>query len=250
VCYITAGAAFFWLLVWGALTLWALLARRQPGPVVTMAAGFRSLGRLRSWLFVMARLLMDPLVWFLSSWSFFYMQNLLHIPRGDPDGVAWQQRLSLITGVSAVVGLALGALVSDIPALLGLRLSTTRASVLGAGGVLMALSAAALSFATAPVQFVIFAAITTAAYQAVSVNLYASLAGGISSRGVGLVVGLGTALALIPSFLLGPMTGKLMDHDTLRYAFIGFGMLALLGTVPAFFVAWSLRSEESSSAAG
>jgi MFS family permease len=239
VFFVTAGVLFFWLLVWGGLSLWAVLApsKRMAKPE-RIVDGFRALGLLRSWLYVVARVLIDPLNSFLLMWGFSYMMEKFHL------SLANSSQFAIVFGL-AIGGALLGALISDIPALLGLRLATARSIVIAASGVVMLLAAAGVGFMPNAMMFVVLAALAIAAYQSLSVNLYASLAGGVPSRGVGMVVGIGATLSGVLTAVLTYAVGSFLRSNLgMVPLFVLFGVLAFLGAVPAFFVAWSLRSVE------
>ncbi len=239
VFFVTAGVLFVLFLLWSGLLLWAW---RRPClssvRTETMFEGFCALGKLRSWLYVLAHLLIAPLNYLLVFWVPHFMQRTFAVALTD------LSQFAVVISAAGIGGALVGALASDIPALSGFRLAALRSIVIPVSGILLLLASLGMAIASKPMMFITFAALATAAYQALLVNLYACIAGAVSPRGVGLVVGIGVMCASIMGWVLSFVVGSLHDYFGMTPLFVLMGISAFLGTIPAFFVARSLRFAE------
>lgn len=241
VFFVTASVCVFWLLLWGVLALWAWLSPYPVVPGERIADGFSALKKWQSWAYVGARLLVDPLYLFLLYWAPECMRRTFGMSAFE---TANHYYVYIIAGMA---GALFGGFMSDIAALIGLKLSLSRMILLAMSGVGILFAIICAGSTKNAIAFVTFIAIANAAYQSLLINLHASIAGTVSSRGIGVVVGIGTLFGIaLAAGLNNTMTSMLNRHEMVPM-FVCYGLMVLFGSVLALFVGWGLRATERSS---
>jgi ACS family hexuronate transporter-like MFS transporter len=229
--FVAAGlAGFVWLALW--LTLYRDRPRADHQPVAPLSWG-SLLGQRRTWSFVAAKLLTDPVWWFFLYW----LPDFFQKTRGLAIQASWVH-LVTIYGIVTVLSLAGGWLTGRL-AHAGLSLNRARkiGLLVPACCALPVLLASRADNWTA----VLLIGLAMGAHQAWSANLYTTVSDMFPAQVVGRVIGLGATAGSLGGIGFQLYAGDLLDRFTASgYVGPGYAVLFTLCS-SAYLIAFAVQ---------
>lgn len=217
-----------WVIVWFA-TPWRTHAAVAPATSQTTGIPLATILRRRAtWVFILMRFMLDPVMYFMMFWIPKYLSEVRHVPFEEIGGLFWIPFLAL--GISNI----LGGYFSDN--LIKRNITTDRARKIVMG------FAAALTLAVPLTEFTSSVAIAVAlmalymfAHGCWITNYITAISDVFGSRATSTVVGLSGTAGALSSLILNPMIGKIIGEYTYKPLWIACGLL-----YPIAFVAFIL----------
>jgi ACS family hexuronate transporter-like MFS transporter len=217
-----------WVIVW-LLLPWKGVEAKAVQPQNALKIPFSAILKQReTWVFVLVRFLLDPVMYFMMFWIPKYLSNVRHVPFDRIGQLFWIPFLSL--GVSNI----LGGFFSDQ---LGKReIGTGRARKIVMG------CAAALTLAVPLTEFTSSVGIAVAcmalymfAHGCWITNYITAISDVFGPGATSTVVGLSGTAGALSSLILNPMIGKIVQDYSYKPLWIASGLL-----YPAAFIAFVL----------
>jgi len=207
-----------WVVVWLAVS-WrsqvAVMAPAAQTAVIPLAAILR---RRATWVFILMRFMLDPVMYFMMFWIPKYLSEVRHVPFEEIGNLFWIPFLAL--GISNI----LGGYFSD--KLIRRNISTDRARKIVMG------CAAALTLAVPLTEFTASLSIAVAlmalymfAHGCWITNYITAISDVFGSRATSTVVGLSGTAGALSSLILNPMIGKIIGEYTYKPLWIASGLL-------------------------
>jgi ACS family hexuronate transporter-like MFS transporter len=217
-----------WVIVW-LLTPWRQAGITVGTPQKSIKIPFRTVLKQReTWVFVLMRFLLDPVMYFMMFWIPKYLSEARNVPFEQIGSLFWIPFLAL--GISNI----LGGLFSD--QLVKRNVSTGRARKIIMG------CAAALTLAVPLTEYTSSIAIAVAlmalymfAHGCWITNYITAISDVFGPGATSTVVGLSGTAGALSSLLLNPMMGKIIQEYSYKPLWVASGLL-----YPAAFVAFIL----------
>ncbi|GAA4447858.1 MFS transporter [Ravibacter arvi] len=247
---ITGALGFIWLVLWWiyyevpakqkrlSQAEYDLIHAGQP-PVETQGAAEKKikwsqlLGLRQTWVFIVGKLLTDPIWWFFLFWLPSYFASTFDLDLKKPS-----MHLAVVYSLTTFGSIAGGYLSSSLikrgwPAL------KARKTVLFIVAVVV-LSILLIRFATDIWTVVILISIAAAAHQAWSTNILTVVSDIIPKNSVSSVVGIGGMAGSLGSTIFPLLVGSLLDHyKAIGNIGAGYNILFTICGL-AYFVAWGI----------
>lgn len=207
-----------WVVVWLAVS-WrsqvAVVAPATQTAAIPLAAILR---RRATWVFILMRFMLDPVMYFMMFWIPKYLSEVRHVPYEEIGNLFWIPFLAL--GISNI----LGGYFSD--SLIRRNVGTDRARKIVMG------CAAALTLAVPLTEFTSSLSIAVAlmalymfAHGCWITNYITAISDVFGSRATSTVVGLSGTAGALSSLILNPMIGKIIGEYTYKPLWIASGLL-------------------------
>jgi ACS family hexuronate transporter-like MFS transporter len=214
-------AGLVWVVIWLMIPWKKSISQVNIQTVVKKVEAIPLLSLLRikeTWVFILIRFLLDPVMYFMMFWIPKYLSEVRNVPFQEIGNLFWVPFLAL--GISNV----LGGFISDKLVKAGFTINKARKMVMGI--------AAALTLAVPLTEYV------SSVYVAVGLmtlymfahgfwitNYITSISDVFGQKATSTVVGLSGTAGAISSLLLNPMIGKIVQEYSYKPMWIACGIL-------------------------
>jgi ACS family hexuronate transporter-like MFS transporter len=214
-------AGLVWVVIWLMIPWKKSISQVNVQTVVKKVEAIPLLSLLRikeTWVFILIRFLLDPVMYFMMFWIPKYLSEVRNVPFQEIGNLFWVPFLAL--GISNV----LGGFISDKLVKAGFTINKARKMVMGI--------AAALTLAVPLTEYV------SSVYVAVGLmtlymfahgfwitNYITSISDVFGQKATSTVVGLSGTAGAISSLLLNPMIGKIVQEYSYKPMWIACGIL-------------------------
>nr|WP_295922097.1 MFS transporter [uncultured Dyadobacter sp.] len=183
------------------------------------ALPFRAILRFReTWIFVLMRFLLDPVMYFMMFWIPKYLSEVRHVPFAQIGNLFWIPFLAL--GISNI----LGGFFSDKLIRSGIATGRARKIVMGCAAALT-LAVPLTEYTSSVSTAVGLMALYMFAHGCWITNYITAISDVFGTRATSTVVGLSGTAGALSSLILNPMIGKIIGEYTYKPLWIASGLL-------------------------
>ncbi|MBE9461666.1 MFS transporter [Dyadobacter subterraneus] len=211
-------AGMAWVLIW-LLIPWKKVISAEPGNATPNGPSFLALLSFRqTWVFIMIRFLLDPVMYFMMFWIPKYLSEVRHVPYEKIGNLLWIPFLAL--GISNI----LGGLFSDKLIKSNFTVNKARKTIMGiAAGLTLAVPFA--EYASTVEMSLAFMALYMFAHGCWITNYITSISDVFGQSATSTVVGLSGTAGALSSLILNPLIGSIIQHYSYQPMWIVSGLL-------------------------
>ena len=208
-----------WVAVW-LLIPWQKSASFQADEnTVSESIPLLSLLRIKqTWVFILMRFLLDPVMYFMMFWIPKYLSEVRHVPYSEIGSLFWIPFLAL--GISNI----LGGFLSDRLVKSGYSINKARKTVMGIAAALT-LAVPFTEYVSSVYLAVGFMALYMFAHGLWITNYITAISDVFGTKATSTVVGLSGSAGAVSSLLLNPLIGKIVQGYSYKPMWIASGLL-------------------------
>lgn len=208
-----------WVVVWLMIPWKKSLSYAASLNPVKVSVPLLSLFQFRqTWVFILMRFLLDPVMYFMMFWIPKYLSEVRHVPYKEIGNLFWVPFLAL--GVSNI----LGGFISDRLVKSGYSINKARKTVMGLAAAIT-LAVPFTEYVSSVYLAVAFMALYMFAHGLWITNYITAISDVFGTKATSTVVGLSGTAGAISSLLLNPLIGKIVQGYSYKPMWIASGLL-------------------------
>ena len=208
-----------WVVVWLMIPWKKSLSYAAGLNPVKVSVPLLSLFQFRqTWVFILMRFLLDPVMYFMMFWIPKYLSEVRHVPYKEIGNLFWVPFLAL--GVSNI----LGGFISDRLVKSGYSINKARKTVMGLAAAIT-LAVPFTEYVSSVYLAVAFMALYMFAHGLWITNYITAISDVFGTKATSTVVGMSGTAGAISSLLLNPLIGKIVQGYSYKPMWIASGLL-------------------------